>query len=109
MILAYKNTAVRLETPKIGDRGIHLFGSQQTTNCVLNDLFELCVMLRHNCGVRRGAGKDSASGGASATGGTSASGGASASGDASASGRARARPVEVEDSGDDGERGGGRR
>ncbi|CAN0476938.1 unnamed protein product [Laminaria digitata] len=28
---------------------INIFGSQQTT--VLNDLFELSVMLRHNCGV----------------------------------------------------------
>ena len=59
---------------------------------MLNDLFELSVALRHNyCGVRRGARKDSPSGGALA------------SGRASPRGGARARPVEVEDSGDDGE------
>ena len=66
-------------------------------------------MLRHNCLVRRGARKNSASGGASASVGAPASVGASASGGATASGRtprggARARPVEVEDGGDDGER-----
>ena len=64
---------------------------------MLNDLFELSVMLRHNCGVRRGARKDSVGSDASATGGASASGRASPRGDA------RARPVEMEDSGDDGE------
>ena len=84
-----------------------IFGSQQTT--VLNDLFELSVMLRHNGGVRRGSRNDSARGGASASGGASATGGVLASGGASASGRAsrrggaRAHPVEVEDSGNYGE------
>ena len=79
---------------------------------MLNDLLEPSGTLRYNCGVRRGARKDSASGGASATGGASASRGNSSSGGTSASGRvslwggARARPVEVEDSGDDGEGGG---
>ena len=48
-------------------------------------------MLRHNCGVHRGAMKDSASGGASVIGGASPWGGA------------RADPVEVEDGGHDGE------
>ena len=71
---------------------------------MLNGLFELSVMLRHNCcGVRRGARKDSATGGTSTSGGASSSGGASASGRASPRGGARARPVEMEDSGDDGE------
>ena len=48
----------------------NIFGAQQTT--VLNDLFELSVMLRHNRGIRRGARKDAAGGGA-AGGGASAS------------------------------------
>ena len=34
----------------------NVFGALQTT--ILNDLFELTVMLRHNRGVRRGTRKD---------------------------------------------------
>lgn len=34
----------------------NVFGSQQTT--ILNDLFELTAMLRHNRGIRRGTSKD---------------------------------------------------
>ena len=53
----------------------NIVGAQQTT--VLNDLFELSVMLRHNRGLRRGARKDAVDKGASGDG--AAGGGASAS------------------------------
>ena len=104
-ILSYKNNAVSLGLPKIGDRGLHL--RIAADNCA-----ELLVRAECHAApqlwcstprrIRRAVVPQRQVGGTSASGDASASGGASASDRASPKGGARALPVEVENNGDDG-------